>query len=83
METDTVTLPEYWASALINGDFSGLDVGEAERCRGAVATLAAEGWSFVGCEDEGRFTWHYALYDVGADCKGGSVLEYTIARPCS
>lgn len=80
METDTVTLPAYWASAIINGDYSGLDVGEVERCSAAVATLAAEGWSFVDCADESRFTQHYDLYDQGATCSGGDVLEYTIIR---
>jgi hypothetical protein len=44
IEVDTVTLPAYWASALINGDFSGLESNEAERCQAAVDELA-QGWA--------------------------------------
>jgi hypothetical protein len=80
---DKVTLPAYWNTALINGDFSGLedhDAAEAARCRAIIAQYAAEGWHFVDCEDEAHFTWSYNLYDTGADCRGGDVLEYTIIR---
>jgi hypothetical protein len=81
-QTDTVTLPAYWAPALINGDFSGLedDPVEAARCRAIIREYEAEGWGFVGCEDEPRFTWNYDLYDPGATSRGGDVLEYTISR---
>jgi hypothetical protein len=31
----------------------------------------------VSCDDdEGRFTWHYQLYDPLADCSGGQVIDY-------
>lgn len=80
-EIDTITLPAYWASAIINGDFSGLpDAAEATRCRAQIAQLAADGWEIVDCEAESHFTWHYQLYDAGADCSGGDVLEYTMIR---
>lgn len=79
MKQDTITLPAYWASALINGDYSGMaDEAEAERCAAAEQELADDGWSIVGCDDEYRFTWSYRLYDAGADCDGGNVLDYTI-----
>lgn len=85
MECDTTTLPAYWASALINGDFSGLDDDEAARCRAAIGQLAADGWRIVDTardeDSEQRFTWHYQLYDPGADCSGGEVLGYVILRP--
>ena len=81
MKRDTTTLPAYWASALINGDYSGLeDEAEAARCAAKVEELADDGWSIVSCEDEARFTWSYNLYDTGADCSGGDVLDYTIIR---
>jgi hypothetical protein len=80
MEHTTITLPAYWCSALINGDYSGLDDAEGQRCRAIVIDLASDGWSIVSCEDEARFTWHYALYDPGADCEGGDVLDYDILR---
>lgn len=86
----TVTLPAYWASALINGDYSGLkdsDPEEAKRCRAKVKELAAEGWSVEGIdgqdedgEVEARFTWSYDLYDPGAGVSGGEVLDYIILR---
>jgi len=79
-ETDTLELPAYWASALINGDYSGLNEQEAERCTRKAAALAREGWSVVDCADEARFTWHYQLYDPEAECSGGDVIEYTILR---
>jgi hypothetical protein len=44
IETDTVTLPSYWASALINGDYSGLNDNESSRCDAAVDELARGGW---------------------------------------
>lgn len=83
METTTVTLPAYWCTALINNDYSGLDdqdPAEAARCRAVAAEYARDGWDFVDCEDEAHFTWNYDLYDHGADCRGGEVLEYTIIR---
>ena len=35
MQTETIELPEYWAPALINGDYSGLDPDEAIQCENA------------------------------------------------
>lgn len=80
MTTDTITLPAYWASALVNGDFSSLTPDEENRCREEIRRLDSEGWSVVSCEDETRFSWSYQLYDPGADCRGGDVLDYTIIR---
>jgi hypothetical protein len=74
-ETDVIELPAYWASALINDDYSGLSEQEAERCMRKAAALAREGWSVVDC-----FTWHYQLYDTEAEYFGGDVIEYTILR---
>lgn len=80
-EVDTVTLPAYWASLLINGDDSGFaDSDELARARRAMADLESAGWEIVSCDDEARFTRHYQLYDPGAECSGGEVLEYTIIR---
>ena len=79
METDTYTLPSAWVTALINGDFSGLDDTDPEegaRCRALVEELAARGITIVSdVEDSDRFTWRYQLYD-GADCTGGNVMDY-------
>lgn len=84
---DTVTLPAYWASALVNGDFSGLDANETKRCKAAMARLAADGWHVVdtvrdndGNGEDARFTWSYWLYDPDAGCDGGEVLDYVVLR---
>ena len=82
-EISTITLPAAWASAIINGDYSGLDYhdpAEAQRCRERVAELRGDGWDIVDCEDEAHFTWSYRLADPGADCYGGDVLEYAMVR---
>jgi hypothetical protein len=85
MNRDIITLPASWASALINDDYSGLDdqcPTEAARCRARVDQIAADGWSIVSdVEDSERFTWYYRLYDPGADCDGGNVIDYVILRP--
>jgi hypothetical protein len=80
IEVEKITLPAYWASALVNGDYSGLDVHESIRCSHALDELARDGWSVAACEDESRFTWSYQLYDPGASCSGGEVLDYVILR---
>lgn len=96
METDTITLPAYWSSALVNGDDSSFDMLDDEfaaRERAAVAyvldELADDGWSVVDVarNDEGEpmdpyFSRHYHWHhpDPGAGVTGGDVLEYTIIR---
>lgn len=80
IETDTVTLPACWASALINSDYSGIPECEVDRASAAVHRLAYEGWQIADCEEDSRFTWSYRLYDPLADCDGGNVLDYTIIR---
>jgi len=87
IETDTITLPAAWASALVNGDYTSFDYdgddAEAARCEAAEIDLANNGWSIVDAPGEPYFTWSYRLYDSGADCMGGDVLDYTILRHCT
>jgi hypothetical protein len=82
-----VTLPEHWASALINGDTSGLDLRERLLCSLARADLARDGLHIVDIArdpdtneaNEPRFSWHYRMYsrDRSADAPtGGMVLDY-------
>lgn len=80
--SDTITLPVYWASALINGDFSGItEACEANAIKEVQANLRAQGWTAVSTvEDSERFTWSYQLYDPSAECVGGTVLDYVIIR---
>lgn len=80
IETGTITLPVYWASALINGDTSGMDDDEIASMDNYIQDACFnEGWRVVDCvEDTERFTWSFNLY--GGDCAGGDVCDYTILR---
>lgn len=87
IEVDTVTLPSYWASALVNGDDSGLEDNEIAMVEAACGRLAADGWYVVdvardddGNGEDARFTWSYQLYCPEADCSGGDVLDYVVHR---
>ena len=81
IEQDTLTLPASWASYLINGDESGMsDAAEVARMKAAEGDLENAGWRFASCDDEPRFTHRYRLYDPGAECTAGDVLEYMILR---
>lgn len=79
--TDTITFPAGWASALVNGDYSGLEDDEGERCAAAETELADEGWIISDMvEDSERFTWNYGVYDRGAGCSGGDVADFLIFK---
>ena len=70
MQTELITLsaPEQWASALINGDWGGLALEEAAQVR---AFLDGEGVESVETCEEGGFMWRHdaSRYGVlGATC---------------
>ena len=54
-EVGLIDLYVYWASALINGDYSGLDMDpwDAAACRATEAALSALGWSIVHPQEYG------------------------------
>jgi hypothetical protein len=56
MQTELITLsaPEYWAPALINGDWSGLNAEQAAQARDF---LVGEGIASVETCEEGGFMW--------------------------
>lgn len=74
----TVTGPSAWASALVNGDWSGLDDNEMQACADWLSPLSIVGWSVVSCGDTERFTWSYRLHGGLAD--GGLVVDYTLLK---
>ncbi len=78
MKSDIYTAPAVWARALVNGDYSSLDVADTLACRAwQESILPAE---VVGTDDEPRFTWSYRLY--GGSYDGGDVLDYqTLEAP--
>jgi hypothetical protein len=83
----TVTQPSAWASALIHGDATGLDLREQLLCSLAQANLARDGLHIVGLAidpdtgeaNEARFTWRYRLYSRDQSAYAplaGMVLNY-------
>lgn len=77
MNLQTITAPAYWASALVNGDYSSLDVSEASHLRAWMKdNCVVSVLSLAGDDQESRFTKHYRLYDPLAECSGGDVLDY-------
>lgn len=82
LQVDTVTGPSHWASALINGDHSGMDSKEMsamkawnEKHGGSVVSIA-DGED--GNPQEPRFTRHYSLH--GGTAEGGDVVDYVVHR---
>ncbi len=67
MNTETYILPAYWASYLINGDFSGLLHGEKEE----IDSFIAGKGNCVSCSDE-----QYYKNSNDANNLSGDVLEY-------
>lgn len=83
LEVDQITLPAFLASALVNGDESGLEERD-EPVLARVYEMLGD-WQVVdvardeeGNGEEARFTWSYDLH--GGDAKGGDVLNYVIHR---
>lgn len=70
-----IIAPAAWASALVNGDYSGLKPDEATRVRNWLDHELGPHERIIGCEDESRFTWSFRFH--GGDADGGDVLEYT------
>lgn len=80
IDVDTITGPAFLASALVNGDKSGLNEKDLQVLQNFLQNHVPEGWSVVSTVDdqEPRFTWYYPLY--GGDAQGGDVIDYVIHR---
>lgn len=83
IETDTITAPSHWASALINGDESSFDYYNDAEDRADYerfcAWLAEHRWEVVDCEGEGYFKHSPHVPGVGT-MLSGDVLDYTVLR---
>ncbi len=89
-EVDEVTGPAHWASALVNGDESGLDQREIDQLEQWTANLAKDGWYVVdtardeetGEGRESRFTNHWQVHNPYDDpqIRGGDVIDYVVHR---
>ena len=74
-----ITGPAYWASALINGDESGLSDEESAQLAQWCELKAP--WYIVSVvEDSESFTWSYQAHNPFADCAGGEVVDYIAHR---
>jgi exonuclease III len=85
IEVDTITMPAFWATALINDDRTGMSDAEEAAMDAFMQDIEADGWYVVdvvrnddGEADEARFTWSYRLH--GGDANGGDVIDYVIHR---
>jgi hypothetical protein len=84
IEVDTITMPAFWACALINDDRTGMTDEEEAAMDAYLAPIEADGWYVVDVvrdEDgnsEPRFTNSYRLY--GGDAGGGDVIDYVVHR---
>lgn len=74
MRSETVILPAFLASALINGDTSGLEEADLQWLEAAVAYCAPG--HIVSCEGEAFFTWGGT--DLPGFTLGCEALEYVV-----
>lgn len=76
-ESDTLRryeLPAYWASAIFNGDDSGLEPGEREQIEAFIKREGLEGWT------EAEVGESYFSHSNDATNLGGDVAEYTFVK---
>lgn len=73
LETETYTLPAYWASYLINGDASGIDDEEQAACDSFLESIP--GWICSDCGNESFFSHCNDAGTLAGDC-----LEYTFFK---
>jgi len=71
MKTETYTLPAYWASALINGDYSGTSSGDEEDIKIFYARHPHLGFC-LSCENESEFVSRNDFNNIG-----GAVADFT------
>ena len=67
----SVTAPSHWASAIVNGDYSGLSPDDVRDLNTWLANSALSFCDCVSCDDAG-FMWRHDATDVtrtGADCQ--------------
>lgn len=81
LEVTVATAPAAWASALVNGDWSGMSDDDTRACRDWIESQRPYAVADVQRNADGeacdpRFTWHYTLY--GGTAAGGEVLDYVM-----
>ena len=80
IETDTYVLPTHWASALINGDTSGLEPEDERHIEAFIAYMLdkhKQCWCIDVSEESEFTTWHDAR-EFGALAGDCSVFTFDI-----
>ena len=80
LEIDHIDLPAFLASALINGDISGLEDRDTSLLEEIHQWLRVNHWRIVGCADESQLGQWRGLVYVQAPPMLCDMLTYTIAR---
>lgn len=75
LKTETFALPAFWASALVNGDTSGL-TDEDETAMNTWLEAEPQLANCLGCSDEAQFTKVHDAYGLVLAC---DCLEFTFA----
>jgi hypothetical protein len=75
VEKEVYKLPQYWASALINGDYSGIDDDEELQIKEFLASVP-QGFYCVECSEESSFSY----YNDSNTNYGCDVSEYTFIK---
>lgn len=80
MKTITLTLPAYWAPALINGDETGLDDDESAALAEFCEWLNSQGINAgaIDCTEEPEFCRTHDAIEIWAPA--GDCLEFTFMR---
>jgi hypothetical protein len=76
IETGTVLLPAYWASALINDDYSGLSDEEEDAIERFL--IEYKEWYVADCSEESEFVIFHDARKYGV--LAGDCLTYTLIR---
>jgi len=77
VETYEVKAPAHWASALINGDYTGIECDrECERISSFEESLYPG--HIVDCEQESEFIWQPRWRTDSPDELAGDYLTYTV-----
>lgn len=70
MQTLTVIAPSHWASALINGDSSGLEPRDEKALARFLKRQGLQAAQCADCEDYGFTQWHDASNEcLACDCQ--------------
>lgn len=79
IESYVVAGPQHLASALVNGDLSGLDY-SGLRDLAHYQRYLGPGAAVVSCEGESYFSRHWRIHGGRAPFTAGSLVDYIVHR---